>query len=63
MTNQQTNDKIPFNYEMMIANQQSYSICSSILFDQEMALSRTTAFIEKAKLFYITIKEQMNLLQ
>lgn len=56
------NEKIPFDYDLMMADKQFYSICSSILYHQEIALLRSEVFIEKSKLLNAAIEEQINLL-
>jgi hypothetical protein len=57
------NERILLNYEKMKADQQFYSICSRLLLDQEIALRKSNAFIEKSKLLNAAIEKQIDLLQ
>ena len=55
-------EQIPFNYDLMIADRQFYSVCSRILLDQEIALRQSEAFIAKSKTLNQDIEDRIALL-
>ena len=55
--------QIPTNYDVMITDKQFYSICSRILLDQQIALLRFEAFIEKSLILNHAIEDRIKLIQ